>query len=112
MSRLSGSLSMCEVSAGPVLIRTEEENDRDALHVLNASAFDAPAEADLVDELRKLAKPIVSLVAEDSGTVVGHIMFSPVSLMGHSDLKIMGMTPMAVAPEHQSKGVGSALVRS
>lgn len=39
-------------------------------------------------------------------------MLSPVSLTGHADLKIMGLAPMAVAPEHQRKGVGSALVRA
>jgi putative acetyltransferase len=39
-------------------------------------------------------------------------MFSPVSLSGHTALKIMGLAPMAVAPEHQRKGIGSALVRA
>jgi putative acetyltransferase len=39
-------------------------------------------------------------------------MFSPVSLAGHAGLKIMGIGPMAVAPEHQRKGIGSALVRA
>lgn len=39
-------------------------------------------------------------------------MFSPVSLAGHHELKIMGLAPMAVAPEHQRKGIGSALVRA
>jgi putative acetyltransferase len=39
-------------------------------------------------------------------------MFSPVSLSGHPALKIMGLAPMAVAPEHQRKGIGSALVRA
>jgi putative acetyltransferase len=53
-----------------------------------------------------------SLVAEDGGAVVGHIMFSPVSLPDHAHLRIMGLAPMAVAPEHQRKGIGSALVRA
>jgi putative acetyltransferase len=39
-------------------------------------------------------------------------MFSPVSLSGHPGLKIMGLAPMVVAPEHQRKGIGSALVRA
>ncbi|TNF99764.1 MAG: N-acetyltransferase [Gammaproteobacteria bacterium] len=93
-----------------MLIRTEEPEDRAAIHAVNVSAFDTPAEADLVDILRKEADPVVSLVAEDTKIVMGHIMFSPVSLSQHPDLRIMGLAPMAVVPEQQRKGVGSALV--
>ena len=95
-----------------MLVRTEEDNDRDAVHAVNVSAFETPAEADLVDALRAQAKPIVSLVAEENGAVVGHIMFSPVSLSGHPHLKVMGLAPMAVTRERQRKGIGSALVRA
>ena len=95
-----------------MLIRTENEKDRDAVFAVNGSAFETPAEATLVDMLREQAQPIVSLVAEDQGNVVGHIMFSPVSLSENHDLKVMGLAPMAVAPEHQRKGIGSALVRA
>jgi putative acetyltransferase len=94
-----------------VLIRAEGEQDREAVYRINASAFESPAEAKLVDMLREQADPVVSLVAEDNGEVVGHILFSPVSLSGHSDLKIIGLAPMAVAPRRQRQGIGSALVR-
>lgn len=82
------------------------------MHAVNVSAFETPAEANLVDALREQAQPLVSLVAEDDGAIVGHILFSPVSLSGHPALRIMGLGPMAVAPEHQRKGTGSALVRA
>ena len=95
-----------------MLIRAEKENDRDAVYTVNASAFESPSEANLVDALLEQAQPVVSLVAEDNGEVVGHIMFSPVSLSEYPDLKLMGLAPMAVAPEHQRKGIGSALVRA
>jgi len=95
-----------------MLIRAEEDRDRDAVHGVNASAFETPVEADLVDALREHARPLVSLIAEGNGAIVGHIMFSPVSLSGHPALKLMGLAPMAVAPDHQRKGVGSALVRA
>jgi len=95
-----------------MLIRAEKENDRDAVYAVNVLAFETPSEANLVDTLREQAQPIVSLVAEDNGEIVGHIMFSPVSLSGHPNLKVMGLAPMAVAPEHQRKGIGSALVRA
>jgi len=95
-----------------MLIRAEEERDWAAVHAVNASAFETPAEANLVDALRDQARPLVSLIAEDNGAIVGHIMFSPVSLSGNPTLRIMGLAPMAVAPEHQRKGIGSALVRA
>ncbi|RJG07782.1 N-acetyltransferase [Noviherbaspirillum cavernae] len=95
-----------------MVIRAEEEKDRSAVHAVNAAAFDTAAEADLVDALRVQAQPAISLVAEDGGEIVGHILFSPVSLSGRTDLRIMGLAPMAVAPAHQRTGVGSALVRT
>lgn len=95
-----------------MLIRTEEQKDWDTVHALNVSAFDTPAEANLVDALREEAQPLISLVAEDNAEILGHIMFSPVSLPGHPELFIMGLAPMAVAPEHQGEGIGSALVRA
>lgn len=93
-------------------IRAEEQRDWASVHALNVSAFETPAEANLVDALREQAQPLVSLIAEDNGGILGHIMFSPVSLSSHPALRIMGLAPMAVAPEHQRKGIGSALVRT
>ena len=95
-----------------MLVRAEEQKDRAAVHAVNVSAFETSEEANLVDALREQARPLVSLVAEDNGAIVGHIMFSPVSLEGHSALRIIGLAPMAVAPAHQRKGIGSALVRA
>ncbi len=94
-----------------MLIRDETEADQGTVHALHLSAFDTSSEANLVDVLREQATPFFSLVAGDEENVVGHIMFSPVSLSGHTNLKLMGLAPMAVKPEHQRKGVGSALVR-
>jgi putative acetyltransferase len=91
-------------------IRIEEERDWPGVRVVNESAFETSAEAELVAALRSQAVPVVSLVAEDEGSIVGHIMFSPVTLSGHPDLKIMGLAPMAVAAPHQRKGIGSLLV--
>jgi putative acetyltransferase len=82
------------------------------VHAVNVSAFETPAEANLVEVLRKDAHPYLSLVVEEDKKIVGHIMFSPVMLSGHTDLKIMGLGPMAVLPEQQRKGIGSALVKA
>jgi putative acetyltransferase len=78
---------------------------------VNLAAFETSAEADLVDVLRQQAPPVISLVAEDGEAVVGHILFTPVTLLEHPDSRIMGLAPMAVAPARQRQGIGSALVR-
>ena len=58
-------------------IRAEEQADPAAVHAVHTSAFPTQAEADLVNAVRAQAEPIVSLVAEDNRTIVGHILFSP-----------------------------------
>jgi putative acetyltransferase len=93
-------------------IRDEEKNDWPGVHSVNVAAFESPAEANLVDALREQARPFISLVAEDQGAIIGHIMFSPVELPGYPERKIMGLAPMAVLPTHQLRGIGSALVRA
>lgn len=93
-------------------IREERDGDRAAIRSVNLAAFGQHAEADLVDTLRVQASPIISLVTEFGGAIVGHILFSPVDLADHDDLAMMGLAPMAVLPAHQRAGVGSALVRA
>ena len=62
-------------------IREEQAADIAVVRAVNLAAFETPTEADLVDALRHEARPIVSLVAEDSsGVIVGHIMFSLVTV--------------------------------
>lgn len=95
-----------------MIVRNEEQSDREAVRTVNARAFETVTEADLVDRLRKEAHPLISLVAEEDGQVVGHILFTPVSLAGRSGARIMGLAPMAVMPERQGSGIGSALVRA
>jgi putative acetyltransferase len=95
-----------------VLVREEQERDRAQVRTVNLAAFDSPLEAALVDRLREEAHPFVSMVALDGETVIGHILFSPVVLSGHEDLRILGLGPMAIAPAHQRMGVGSVLVRA
>lgn len=93
-----------------MIIRREEERDKAGVYAVNAAAFQRTGEADVVDTLREEADPVVSLVAEDNGEIVGHIMFSPVTITGQPDRKVMGLGPMAVLPERQRAGIGSQLV--
>ena len=100
-------------------IRAERVEDEAAVRRVNELAFGGGEEAALVDALRAAARPHLSLVAVDGGEVVGHIFFSPVSLVPEDSpasedpsFAAMGLAPMAVLPERQRGGVGSALVRA
>jgi len=94
-----------------VTIRLEQESDTDAIRGVNLAAFETPSEAALVDALREQGASIVSLVAVDADVVVGHILFSPITVDGQ-DSQMLGLAPMAVRPERQRQGIGSALVRA
>jgi putative acetyltransferase len=94
-----------------VQIRSETPDDVPAIHAVNSAAFATRLEADLVNTLRQAAGPLISLVANDGHEIIGHILFSPVTLSGHRDALIMGLAPMAVIPREQRHGIGSALVR-
>ena len=52
--------------------------------------------------------PDLCLVALSGGAVVAHIAFSGGYL--DSELPVLVLAPMAVVPEHQRQGIGSALV--
>jgi putative acetyltransferase len=94
-----------------VRVRPETGADVAAIRSVNEAAFESPAEADIVEALRARRVELVSLVAEVKGSIVGHILFSPVSPAADSRLKLVGLGPMAVLPRHQRRGVGSQLVR-
>ena len=94
-----------------MIIRDERPVDVDSIRAVNLTAFETSTEADLVDALRRRATPLISLVAEDGANVVGHILFSPVTLASEPGLTLMGLAPMAVVPSRQRQGVGSSLVR-
>jgi putative acetyltransferase len=95
-----------------ITIRPEQPEDLAAIHHVVKMAFERTAEADLVDHLRRNGKASLSLVAEDNGRIVGHILFSPVVIeTAQGPFHGMGLAPLAVDPERQNEGIGSNLVR-
>lgn len=95
------------------IIRAETAADVEAVRRVNELAFGRPAEANLVDALRSNVQPIISLVAILDDQVVGHILFSPVTIESEAEAFVaMGLAPVAVRPEYQNRGVGAALIRS
>lgn len=94
-------------------IRKEKDSDKEQIWQVNAAAFETEAEANLVNALRDSGIPFISFVAEEDEEILGHILFTPVELVGDdSGLRLMGLAPMAVLPKVQKKGIGSQLVRT
>jgi putative acetyltransferase len=95
-----------------MIIRLEKPEYQIGIRHINTEAFDTDAEANLIDALRKSGTPLISLVAEENGELVGHILFSPVTLeTGNCNISIAGLAPMAVAPAFQKGKIGSMLVK-
>jgi putative acetyltransferase len=94
-----------------VVIRPEQHADVPAIRALNLLAFPEAAEANLVDELRAHGKAMLSLVAVQNDRIVGHILFSPVTVdSNEGPIRVLGLAPMAVLPDVQRQGIGSLLV--
>lgn len=95
-----------------IIIRPETSADVIPIRRINELAFAGSEEAALVEALRKVADPFLSLVAVES-EVVGHILFTPVSIESdNSGALLLGLAPMAVLPQYQRRGIGSQLVRA
>lgn len=93
-------------------VRAETPADYDAITTLTRTAFNNDAEAKLITMLRQQSTGCISLVAEQHGKIVGHILFSAVTLQRHPETRLMALAPMAVSNVLQHQGIGSALVRS
>jgi putative acetyltransferase len=93
-------------------IRLESPEDANSVRSINERAFPAGGEADLVDRLRLMIMPYISLVAELNGQVVGHALFTPVTVQNGNTWRAMALGPMAVLPDYQRSGIGSQLVKA
>src|SRR4029453_5394197 len=93
-------------------IRPEAKDDYEAVAAVTAAAFGKDDEARVVDAIRASAEyvPELTLVAEDEGRIVGHVMYSYSTLDG-SDARLLQLSPLSVVPDRQSEGIGAALTR-
>jgi putative acetyltransferase len=95
------------------IIRKEQSGDTKQIRIVNNRAFGRTEEADLVDKLRQSCANRISLVAVSNDQIVGHILFTPVTIQAKERIITgMGLAPMAVLPESQYQGIGSQLVKA
>ena len=93
------------------MIRVEATSDIEAIRRVHELAFKSPTEPNLVDLLRSSGKATISLVAEEDGEILGHILFSPVQIDPPSlGWKALGLAPVGVIPERQRQKIGKALI--
>jgi len=95
-----------------MIVRAECPSDRAGIRHIHELAFEQLNEADLVDAIRQSPEfvPELSLVAEEKGLLVGHILFSLVEVtVGDRSTPTLALAPLAVLPSHQRQGVGAKL---
>ena len=78
----------------------------DPLNQINEEAFGRPDEANLVDSLRREGVILASVVAELEKRIVGHILFSRMSIeTDGSSIPAVALAPMAVALPRDPVGI-------
>ena len=96
-----------------IRIRHETADDADGVRAVNDAAFGQPDESRIVDAVRAAKHATVSLVAEEGARIIGHILFTPMTLEPPcGTVRLVALGPMAVTPDRQRIGVGTALVRT
>ena len=85
------------------MIRSARPDDHAAIVALTDAAFGGEESALRI--VRELV-PEISLVDEDGGEIVGHVMLSRMEMGEYRPLQL---SPLSVAPSHQHRGIGSAL---
>ncbi len=101
----------------PMVIRPERPGEEATIRALNDAAFGEPLSGSILDAIRGTDRWIDggSLVAEDAeGRIIGHVFLSLGDLEAddRAARRIWMLGPLAVLPEMQGRGVGSALMRA
>ena len=94
-------------------IRVATPSDEAALVRVHAAAFGRAAEAEIARRLHARGAECVSLAAFEGDELVGHVLFSPISVDGRSFPRTpLGLGPVGVLPGLQRSGTGIALCRA
>ncbi len=94
------------------IIRRETLADVQSIREVNRQAFGREDEGRLVELLRDGHFARLSLVATADDRVVGHVLFSDLSIAtDQGTINALSLAPLAVIPTEQRRGIGSMLVR-
>jgi putative acetyltransferase len=95
-----------------LILRPETAADHRMIREVNEAAFGCADEADLVGALRTGGVVLLSVVAELDRRIVGHILFSRMSIDTPTGaIAAVALAPMAVLPRYQRQGIGGGLIR-
>jgi putative acetyltransferase len=86
--------------------REESPKDKQAISHVVVTAFNQSAEAQLIEQLREAGDIVISMVAEENGQVVGHVLLSRMN----APFPSLALAPVSVIPKRQRSGIGSALI--
>lgn len=101
-----------------VVIRPARAADGEAIGQVIRAAFASTefghqGEAELVRMIEADGDVMVSLVAETDGAIVGHVLFSCMTVEADGRaITAAGLAPVSVAPAQQGQGIGDALIRA
>lgn len=99
-----------------MIIREAIDWDLEAILRLEEESFGEEEGPDIVELIKLMlndptAQPLLSLVAEDGGQIVGHIVFTGVTIGEYADrIKASILAPLAVAKGRQRQGIGGMLI--
>lgn len=95
-------------------IRESLTTDFESIKALHHEAFGDEENEEVAKLALNLASDTpsnLSLVAVKGTAVIGHIVFSPVSISNNDYLSGYILAPLAVAPSSQKQGIGSDLIQ-
>ena len=96
-----------------IVLRQETPHDEEAISDLYWAAFNRDNEAELVQALRNLDgfQKKLSIVSTYQQLLVGHILFTELTVNADKSIRLTALSPMAVLPNYQKQGIGSELIR-